>query len=143
MEDSISRFIERRAIYIGFALYVVLVFVIPFLFISIGRMADHELMHNYIVPFSKYKFMLIVIAGLLTGMVSIYSPLVNSIYVGLLGLLVWLIFSSISMSITGADFSIKLISLQSIERVLLCAVGGLFISLYRVAMGNNKNKKGG
>ena len=139
MEHSISQLIEKRATYIGFAIYMLLVFVIPFLLITIARIADHELMHNYIVPFSQYKFILIVISGLLTGMISNNSPFVNSIYVGLLGLLIWLIFSSISTSVSGAEFSFKLIALQCIERVSLCAAGGLCVTLYRWAVESYKH----
>ena len=139
MEYSISQLIEKRAAHIGFAIYVLLVFVIPFLLITVSRIADHELMHNYIVPFSKYKYILIVISGLLTGMISIHSPFVNSIYVGLLGLLVWLVFSSISTSMTGADISYKLLAYQCIERVSLCAVGGLCITLYRKVVSSYKH----
>ena len=135
MKHSISQLIEKRTAYIGFTIYVLLVFAIPFIFITIGRIADHELMHNYIVPFSEYKFLLIVISGLLTGMVSINSPFVNSIYVGLLGLLVWLIFSGISTSIAGVDFSYKLITYQCVERVALCAAGGLCVTLFRQVAG--------
>lgn len=136
MEYSISQLIEKRAAYIGFVIYVLLVFVIPFMFITIGRIVDHELMHNYIVPFSNYKFILIVISGLLVGVISTNSPFVNSLYVGLLGLLVWLIFSGVSRSMTGAGFSFELIAYQCLERVSLCAAGGLCVALYRKAVGS-------
>ena len=139
MEYSISKLIEKRAAHNGFAIYVLLVFVVPFILITVAKIADHEFMHNYIVPFTKYKFILIVISGLLTGMISINSPFINSIYVGLLGLLAWLILSGISTPMVGVDFSVKLFVIQCVERVSLCAAGGLCISLYRQVVGYCKH----
>lgn len=137
MKNSISQYIEKRATYYGFSIYVILVFILPFVLLTAARLGDHALMHNYIVPFGQYKFILIVISGLLTGIISIKYPFVNSIFVGLLGLLAWLIISSLSVS--DAAISFNALSSQCIIRVSLCGAGGLCVAFYRHALARSNN----
>ena len=134
MISTSSRYIEKRATYVGFSIYVLLVFIFPFILLTAARLGDHALMHNYIVPFSDYKFILIILSGLFTGLISKNHPFVNSVFVGLLGLLVWLIFSSLSASMADRVVSIQTLFSQSIIRVSWCAAGGLCVALYRVAL---------
>ena len=134
MQYSISQYIEKRATYYGFAIYVILVFILPFVLIIVARNVDHAFMHNYIAPYSQYKFILIILSGLFTGLISKNHPFVNSIFVGLLGLLVWLIFSSLAAPMTDSVISIQKLSSESIMRLSLCASGGLCVAFYRFAL---------
>ena len=136
---SSSVYIERRATYYGFIIYMTLVFLLPFVLMTIARHVDHAFMHNYIAPYSQYKIILIVLAGFFTGMLSQKHPFVNSVFVGMLGLLTWLIFSSISVSMTESLITIETLLYQSTIRLSLCAAGGFCVMLYRrVVAGFNK-----
>ena len=139
MQYPISQHIEKRATYLGFLIYVLLVFIFPFVLITVAKLGDHSLMHNYIVPYSEYKFILIIIAGFLTGVISNDYPFVNSIFVGVLGLLVWLVFSNISGPMIHAGFSFKMLVSQCLTRVSLCAAGGLSVTLYRYALTSSRD----
>ena len=131
MGYSVSHYVDKRAAYYGFLIYVLLVFILPFILLTIGKLVDHSFMHYYLVPYLKYKFILIILSGLFTGLIAKDHAFLNSFFVGLLGLLAWLILTSLSASMADRVIPLDTMSSQSIIRLSSCAAGGLCVSLFR------------
>ena len=131
MDYSIYQYLEKRTITIGLASFIVIVFVLPFTASVIASFGDNDNVYNFIIPLIQYKFMLIILAGVVTGIVSKQSPLINSIVVGMLGYLLWLIIISISITLSDTSYSINFIVSQSVTTISFCATGGFCVTLLR------------
>lgn len=131
MDYSIYQYLEKRTVIIGFISFIVIVFAFPLATGVIASFGASDNVVNFIIPLIQYKFVLIILAGIITGSVSSESPLINSIVVGILGYLAWLIIISISITFTDTVFSISFIELQSIKTISLCAAGGFCVTLFR------------
>ena len=131
MDYSIYQHIEKRTVIIGFISFIVIVFAFPFITGIIASFGVSDNVFKIMVPLIQYKFVLIILAGLITGYISKNSPLINSIAVGILGYIAWLIIISISITLTETTFSINFIASQSLVTISLCAAGGLCVSLFK------------
>lgn len=125
------QYLEKRTVTIGFVSFIVIVFAFPFTAGVIASFGVSDNVFKFIVPLIQYKFVLIILAGVITGCVSKKSPLINSIAVGILGYITWLIIVSISITYTDTTFSINFIATQSLITISLCAAGGFCVTLFR------------
>ena len=139
MDYSISHYIDKRTVIIGLAVFIAIVFLFPLLVGVIASFGVSDEVFIFVVPLIQYKFVLIILAGVVTGLVAKKHPLINSVIVGILGYIIWLIIISVSITITETSFSLSFIASQSIITISLCAAGGFCVTLYKYASKSSNN----
>ena len=116
---------------LGFAVFILLVFALPFTSVFIASLGPTEWVYTYIAPALKYKPILIFIAGLFTGFLAKKSPVISSAIVGILGSIIVLIILSLSTTPQNQEMPMSFIAWQGFITFALCTVGGICVSLLR------------
>jgi len=130
-QSSLIASIDLLSTALGFVVFILLVFALPFISVFIASLGPTEWVYTYIAPALKYKPILIFMAGLFTGFLAKQSPVISSAIVGILGSIIVLIILNLSTTHQNQEIPMNFIAWQGFFTVALCTVGGICVSLLR------------
>jgi hypothetical protein len=121
---------DPRAVLIGLVVFVALVFGVPFLATVIASIGPQSSFEGYVSPFFTYRVLLVLAAGMFTGLVARRSPIGTAAIVGLLGQLGLVLLAAIGGYWPFDGEALSQLFFKLLYSVTFCVLGGAIGSFF-------------